>query len=132
MPVTDSIADMLTRVRNANRARHDQVLVLASRLNLELAKILKAEGYIQKYDLVDDKRQGQIKVVLKYGANKEPAIVGLKRVSRPGLRVYVGGKDLPRVRGGLGVAVLSTSRGVMTDREARRQRLGGEVLCHVW
>lgn len=132
MPVTDQIADMLTRLRNAILARHDHVLVPASRLKLELAKILKAQGYIQKYDLVDDKRQGQIRIHLRYSGGRTPVITGLRRVSRPGVRVYVDARHLPRVMGGLGVAVLSTSQGVLTDREARRRGIGGEVLCHVW
>ena len=132
MPVTDQVADMLTRIRNANLARHDHVLIPTSKLKLEVAKILKAQGYIQKYDLVDDKRQGQIRIHLRYGSSGKPVITGIRRVSRPGLRVYVDSKAIPRVLGGLGVAVLSTSRGVLTDREARRRRVGGEVLCYVW
>lgn len=113
-------------------ARHEHVLVPASKLKLEIAKVLKAQGYIQKYDLVDDKRHGQIRIHLRYGADGEPVITGLRRVSKPGLRVYVDSKRLPRVMGGLGVAVLSTSNGVLTDREARRRRVGGEVVCYVW
>jgi small subunit ribosomal protein S8 len=132
MPVTDQVSDMLTRLRNANLAHHDHVLVPASRLKLELAKILKAQGYIQKYDLIDDKRQGQIRIHLRYTPAREPVITGLRRVSKPGMRVYVDARKLPRVMGGLGVAVLSTSQGVVTDREARRRGIGGEVLCHVW
>ena len=132
MVVTDPIADMLTRIRNAALVRHEHTLVPASKLKLEIAKVLKAQGYIQKYDLVDDKRQGQIRVYLRYGENGKPIITGLKRVSRPGLRVYVDSGKIPRVLGGLGVAVLSTSRGVLTDRDARRRKVGGEVLCYVW
>lgn len=132
MPVTDQISDMLTRLRNAILARHDHVLVPASKLKLELAKILKAQGYIQKYDLVDDKRQGQLRIHLRYSPSRAPVITGLRRISRPGMRVYVDAKHLPRVMGGLGIAVLSTSQGVLTDREARRRSIGGEVLCHVW
>lgn len=132
MPVTDQVSDMLTRVRNANLARHDHVLIPASRLKLELAKILKSQGYIQKYDLLDDKRQGQIRIHLRYAASRTPVITGLRRISRPGVRVYVDAKHMPRVMGGLGVAVLSTSQGVVTDREARRRGIGGEVLCYVW
>jgi len=132
MAVTDPVADMLTRIRNANLARHDHVAVPASKLKLEIAKVFKAQGYIQKYDLVDDKRHGQIRMHLRYGASGKPVITGIRRVSRPGLRVYVDSKGIPRVLGGLGVAVLSTSRGVLTDREARRRRVGGEVLCYVW
>lgn len=132
MAVTDPIADMLTRIRNANLAHHEHVLVPASKLKLEVAKVLKAQGFIQKYDLVDDKRQGQLRIHLRYQEDREPVISGLRRVSKPGLRVYVDADHIPRVMGGLGVAVLSTSRGVFTDREARRRRVGGEVLCYVW
>jgi small subunit ribosomal protein S8 len=123
---------MLTRIRNAHLARHEHATIPASRLKLELAKVLKAQGYIQKYDLVDDKRHGQIRVHLRYGPGGTPVISGLRRISKPGLRVYVDARDLPRVQGGLGVAVLSTSQGVLTDREARRRHVGGEVLCYVW
>ena len=132
MAVTDQVADMLTRMRNANLARQDHVLIPASKLKLELAKVLKAQGFIQKYDLVDDKRQGQIRIHLRYMPNRERVITGLRRISRPGVRVYVDATHIPRVMGGLGIAVLSTSRGVVTDREARRRRVGGEVLCYVW
>lgn len=132
MAVTDQIADMLTRIRNANQVRQEHVLIPASKLKLELAKVLKAQGYIQKYDLVDDKRQGQIRIHLRYSPSRERVIQGLKRVSKPGVRVYVDAEHVPRVMGGLGVAVMSTSQGVLTDREARRRRVGGEVLCHVW
>jgi len=133
MPVTDQIADMLTRIRNAGQARHDHVLVPGSRMKLELARLLKAEGYIQKYENVEEKPgQPQIKITLKYTARREPIISGLSRVSKPGVRVYVATKEVPRVQDGLGVAILTTSKGVMTDREARRQGVGGEVLCYVW
>jgi small subunit ribosomal protein S8 len=132
MLVTDPIADMLTRMRNAHLARHEHVTIPGSKLKLELAKVLKAQGYIQKYDLVDDKGRGHIRVHLRYHSDGEPIITGLKRISRPGLRVYVDSKHIPRVLGGLGVAVLSTSHGVLTDRDARRRRVGGEVLCYVW
>jgi len=132
MATTDQIADMLTRIRNASLAGHEHVLVPASRMKLEVAKILKAQGYIQKYDLVDDKRHGQIRLHLRYAPDRKPIITGLRRVSRPAARVYVGADSIPRVMGGLGIAILSTSRGVLTDREARRRRVGGEVLCHVW
>ena len=131
MPVTDQIADMLTRIRNANLAHHDHVLVPASKLKLEVAKILKAQGYVQKYDLIDDKRQGQIRIHLRY-VNRDPVLTGLRRISRPGVRIYVNSEKLPRVQGGLGIAILSTSQGVLTDREARRRKIGGEVLCYVW
>jgi small subunit ribosomal protein S8 len=132
MAVTDQIADMLTRIRNANLARQDHVLIPASKLKLEVAKVLKAQGYVQKYDLIDDKRQGQIRIHLRYTPGRERVVTGLRRVSRPGMRVYVDAHHIPRVMGGLGVAVLSTSQGVLTDREARRRRVGGEVLCYVW
>ncbi len=132
MAVTDPIADMLTRIRNANLARHEHVSIPASKLRLEISKVLKAQGYIQKYDLVDDKRQGQIRIHLRYGQGSDPVIAGIRRISRPGLRVYSDRERIPRVLGGLGVAVLSTSRGVMTDREARRRGVGGEVLFYVW
>jgi small subunit ribosomal protein S8 len=132
MPVTDQVSDMLTRIRNAALARRDHALIPASKLKLEVAKILKAQGYIQKYDLVDDKRHGQIRIHLRYVQNREPVIAGLRRISRPGMRVYVAKDRIPRVMGGLGVAVLSTSQGVLTDREARRRGIVGEVLCYVW
>ncbi len=132
MPVTDQVSDMLTRIRNAALARQDHALIPASKLKLEVAKILKAQGYIQKYDLVDDKRHGQIRIHLRYVQNREPVIAGLRRISRPGVRIYVDKDHIPRVMGGLGVAVLSTSQGVLTDREARRRGVGGEVLCYVW
>jgi small subunit ribosomal protein S8 len=132
MPITDPIADMLTRIRNANLIRQEHVLMPASKLKLEIAKVLKAQGYIQKYDLIDDKRHGQLRIHLRYARERERVISGLRRVSRPGMRIYVDAKQIPRVMGGLGIAVLSTSRGVLTDREARRRRIGGEVLCHIW
>jgi small subunit ribosomal protein S8 len=132
MSVTDPIADMLTRIRNANMTRKDHVLVPASRLKLEVAKVLKAQGYIQKYDLIDDKRCGQLRIHLRYARERDRVITGLRRISRPGMRVYVNSKQIPRVLGGLGIAVLSTSDGVLTDREARRRRIGGEILCYVW
>lgn len=132
MSVTDPIADMLTRIRNANMTRKDHVLVPASKLKLEVAKVLKAQGYIQKYDLIDDKRHGQLRIHLRYARERDRVITGLRRISRPGMRVYVNSKQIPRVLGGLGIAVLSTSDGVLTDREARRRRIGGEILCYVW
>ncbi len=132
MAVTDQIADMLTRIRNAAMAGHDRVLVPASKIKLEIAKILKAQGYIQKYDLVDDKPQGKIRLHLRYTPEGKPVISGLRRVSRPGVRTYVAADEIPRVMGGLGIAILSTSRGVLTGREARRRRVGGEVLCYIW
>ena len=133
MAVTDTVADLLTRVRNASQARLEQVLIPGSRLNIELTKILKSEGYIQKYDVSDDKKQGVIRIGLKYvGPRRDPIIQGLRRVSKPGLRVYVGSREIRRVQGGLGIAILSTSQGVMTDHQARRRGVGGELLCEVW
>jgi small subunit ribosomal protein S8 len=129
--VTDPIADMLTRIRNGLLARHPQITVPASRMKLEIAKILKAEGFITDFQM-DKDRPELIRIQLRYGERKEGIITGLRRISRPGLRIYARRAELPRVRGGLGVAILSTSRGVMTDREARRAGIGGEVLCFVW
>lgn len=129
--MTDPIADMLTRIRNANQAKHPQVEMPASRLKLEILNVLKDEGYISEYERIEDGKQGVIKVTLKYN-NKDRAIKGLKRISKPGLRVYAKSEELPRVLNGLGIAVISTSKGVMTDREARRQNLGGEVIAYVW
>lgn len=130
--ITDPIADMLTRVRNANTARHDRVEVPASKLKIEIARILKEEGFIADWHLIERGPQGVLRITLRYGPRKEAILSGMRRVSRPGLRWYSGRRELPRVRGGLGVAILSTSRGVMTDREARRLGVGGEVLCYVW
>jgi len=132
MAHTDPIADMLTRIRNACRARHEQVQIPASRLKLEIAKILRAEGYIEKYEARDDRRQGVLVLTLKYGQDREPAIAGLRRASKPGRRLYVGARRVPRVLGGLGTTVLSTPAGPMTGHEARRRRVGGEVLFYVW
>ena len=129
--VTDPIADMLTRIRNGLLARHPQITVPASRMKLEIAKILKAEGFITDFQM-DKDRPELIRIQLRYGERKEGIITGLRRISRPGLRIFARRAELPRVRGGLGVAILSTSRGVMTDREARRAGIGGEVLCFVW
>ncbi len=132
MSVTDPIADLLTRIRNANLAYHEIVEIPASRLKLEIVKILQAEGFIRSYDFLEDNKQGIIRIRMKYGPRKERIITNLKRVSKPGLRVYTKAKDVPRVLRGLGIAIVTTSQGVMTDREARRQGLGGEVLCYVW
>jgi len=131
MAVTDSIADMLTRIRNAIMANHDSVLVPSSRTKLSITKILKEEGFIGQYEVLKGKPQSMIKIQLKY-TDSRPAILGLERVSKPGLRIYVGQREVPRVYGGLGIAVLSTSKGIMTGQEAWRQRLGGELLCYVW
>ena len=132
MVVTDTIADMLTRIRNANQMRYQEVSVPASNLKVSLAKILKDEGFIEDYKVVNDNVQGTIELTLKYGQNKERVITGLKRISKPGLRVYAKASEVPKVLNGLGIAVISTSRGVMTDKEARKQNLGGEVLCYIW
>ena len=132
MVVTDTIADMLTRIRNANQMRYQEVSVPASNLKCELAKILKDEGFIEDYKVLKDDVQGTIQLTLKYGQNKERVITGLKRISKPGLRVYAKSEDIPKVLNGLGIAIISTSRGVMTDKEARKQNLGGEVLAYIW
>ncbi|HKX18083.1 MAG TPA: 30S ribosomal protein S8 [bacterium] len=129
--ITDPIADMLTRIRNAMTARHDTVSLPTSRMKLEIAKILKNEGFIADFEL-DKKAPQQLRLQLRYGERKTGVITGLRRISRPGLRIYRGRTAIPRVRGGLGVAILSTSRGVMTDRDARRAGVGGEVLCFIW
>ena len=132
--MTDPVADMLTRIRNANTAMHDEVAMPSSKLKVSLAGMLEKEGYIGGYDVADNvgKPGKTLTIRMKYSPNRERVISGLKRVSKPGLRVYSGSKDIPRVVGGLGVAVVSTSKGLMSDREARRRRLGGEVLCYVW
>ena len=132
MHITDPIADMLTRIRNASSAKHDTVDVPASNLKKAIAQILLDEGYIKAYELVNDGVQGSIKITLKYTANKEKAITGLRRVSKPGLRVYAGADELPRVLKGLGVAIISTSKGIMTDKKARAEHIGGEVLAFIW
>ena len=133
MTMSDPIADMLTRIRNANTAKHDTVDVPASKMKIAIANILLDEGYIAKYDLVEDGHFQTIHITLKYGADKnEKVISGLKRISKPGLRVYAGTEDLPKVLGGLGTAIISTNKGVVTDKEARKLGVGGEVLCFVW
>ena len=132
MVMTDPIADMLTRIRNANVVRAKLVEVPCSRLKRELAAIFRDEGYLNDCEYVDDGKQGIIRLHLKYGPERERVISGLKRISKPGLRVYAGKDEVPRVLGGLGIAVLSTSRGLMTDRKARKEGVGGEVLCYVW
>lgn len=129
--MTDPIADMLTRIRNALVAKHDEVEIPASNMKKEIAKILLNEGYIKGYELTGDNGE-TIKVTLKYGPKGERVIVGLKRISKPGLRVYAGSEELPKVLGGLGIAIISTPKGVMTDKKARKQRHGGEVLAYVW
>ncbi|PWI58630.1 30S ribosomal protein S8 [Sulfoacidibacillus thermotolerans] len=132
MVMTDPIADMLTRIRNGNMVGHEKVDIPGSRIKRAIADILKAEGYIRDAEFIRDNKQGTIRVHLKYGPNNERVITGLKRISKPGLRVYAGSEELPRVLGGLGIAIVSTSRGIMTDREARKNKVGGEVLCYVW
>lgn len=132
MLMNDPIADMLTRIRNAQVARHEQVLMPASNIKKAIAKILLDEGYIKSVDFIDDGLQGQIKITIKYAQGKQPVIKGLKRISKPGLRVYAKSEELPRVLGGLGIAIVSTSKGVMSDKEARKAGIGGEVLAYVW
>ena len=132
MHITDPIADMLTRIRNANNAKHDTVDVPASNMKKSIAQILLDEGYIKNFQLIDDGTQGVIRISLKYGAGKEKVISGLRRVSKPGLRVYAGADELPKVLRGLGIAIVSTSKGVMTDKKAREAHVGGEVLAFIW
>lgn len=132
MMITDPIADMLTRIRNANTVRHTNVDIPASNVKKRLAEILLDEGFIKSFDLIDDNKQGIIRVELKYGENKERVISGLKRISKPGLRVYAKKNEIPRVLGGLGMAIISTSNGIITDKEARKTGVGGEVICYVW
>ena len=130
--VTDTIADMLTRIRNANSMGYEEVTVPASKLKVELARILKEEGFIKEYKVVSENVGKNILLTLKYGNKKERVITGLKRISKPGLRVYVKSDEVPKVLNGLGIAIISTSKGIMTDKEARKQNLGGEVLAYVW
>jgi len=132
MSVTDPISDMLTRIRNAMMVSHDSVLIPASRMKLSITKILKEEGFVSGYEVLRGRPQRMIKVYLRYDDKKQPLVSGLKRVSKPGLRVYVQSREIPRVYGGLGISILSTSRGVMTGQAAWRQRVGGELLCYVW
>ncbi len=130
--MTDPIADMLTRIRNAIMVNHEQVELPGSRLKRAVAQILKEEGFIRDFEWIDDGKQGVIKVYLKYGPNRTKVITGLKRISKPGLRVYVKSDAVPKVLGGLGLAILSTSKGIMTDKTARKEKVGGEVLCYIW
>lgn len=130
--MTDPIADFLTRIRNANMVYHEKVEAPASRMKRAIAEILKEEGFIKDYEYVEDGKQGVLRLYLKYGPEKKRVITGIKRISKPGLRVYARKDNVPRVLGGLGIAILSTSRGVMTDKKARRLGLGGEVICYVW
>lgn len=132
MSMSDPIADFLTRIRNAGMVYHDKVEVPASRTKREIAELLKAEGYIKDVEYIADDKQGVIRMYLKYGPNRERVITGLKRISRPGLRVYAKKDELPKVLGGLGIAVISTSKGIMTDKKARKEGLGGEVISYIW
>ena len=132
MQITDPVADMLTRIRNANSAKHDTVDVPASNLKKAIAQILLDEGYIKSFELVDNGNQGVIHITLKYLAKKQQVITGLRRVSKPGLRIYTNVEDMPRVMKGLGIAILSTSKGIMTDKQARANNVGGEVLAYIW
>jgi len=132
MVVNDPIADMLTRIRNAQIAKHDVVVLPASNTKKAIAKILLAEGYVKSVDFIDEAPQGSIKITLKYVNGKQPVIAGLKRISKPGLRVYARHEELPKVLGGLGIAIISTSKGLMTDKEARKEMIGGEVLAYLW
>ena len=130
--VTDPVADLLTRIRNGSLAEHEKVDIPSSKLKVRLAEILKEEGFIKNFRLIEDKRQGVLRVYLKYGPGQERVISGLRRVSKPGKRLYVGADRIPTVLGGMGVAILSTPRGVLTDRESRKAKVGGEGLCYVW
>ena len=132
MQITDSIADMLTRIRNASSAKHDSVKVPASNMKKAIAQILVDEGYVKSFKVEDDGKQGMIEIVLKYGPNKTSAITGLRRVSKPGLRIYTNVEDMPKVMKGLGIAILSTPKGILTDKDARQANVGGEVLAFVW
>lgn len=132
MQTTDAIADMLTRIRNANNAKHETVDIPASNIKKEIAKILREEGYIRNYEIIEDGKQGIIRISLKYSANKKNIISGIKRISKPGLRVYANKDEIPKVLGGLGIAIISTSRGIMTDNSARTMGVGGEVLAFIW
>lgn len=132
MVMTDPIADFLTRIRNANSAMHQKVEIPSSKMKVAMAEILEEEGFIRSFEVTEDNKQGILTVVLKYGPQKERVITGMKRISKPGLKVYCKKDEVPKVLGGLGIAIISTSKGIMTDKEARNQGLGGEVLCYVW
>lgn len=132
MTMTDPIADMLTRIRNANMVKHETVDVPASNMKKELARILLEEGFIRGYDVIEDGKQGIIRIQLKYGQVGERVITGLKRISKPGMRVYAAKEELPKVLNGLGISIISTSKGILTDRQARKEGVGGEVICYVW
>ena len=132
MHITDPIADMLTRIRNANTVGHETVEIPASKMKKAIAEILKEEGYITDFDVIEDDKQGMIKVTMKYGSNKERVISGIKKISKPGLKVYAKANEVPKVLGGLGIAIISTSKGIVSDKEARKLGVGGEVICYVW
>ena len=132
MQITDSIADMLTRIRNANSAKHDTVQIPASNIKKAISQILVDEGYIKSFKVIEDGKQGVIEIALKYGPNKSQVITGLRRVSKPGLRIYSNCEDMPKVQNGLGIVILSTSKGIMTDKDARKANVGGEVLAYIW
>lgn len=132
MTMTDPIADMLTRIRNANMVKHEKLELPSSKMKQEIADILKREGFVKDYEVIEDNKQGVLRIFLKYGPNEEKVITGIKRISKPGLRVYAKANEVPRVLNGLGIAVVSTSKGVLSDREARAQAVGGEVLAYVW
>lgn len=132
MVMTDPIADMLTRIRNANMVRHESIELPASKIKREIAEILKREGFVRDVEFIEDNKQGILRIFLKYGPNDEKVITGLKRISKPGLRVYAKATEIPRVLRGLGIAILSTSKGILTDREARQYHVGGEVIAYIW
>ena len=132
MQITDTIADLLTRIRNANTAKHATVDVPASRVKKDITQILVDEGYVKSFQLIEDGKQGVIRMTLKYGDNKSPVITGLRRVSKPGLRIYSSCADMPKVRKGLGIAIVSTSKGIVTDKKARELNVGGEILAYIW
>ncbi len=132
MQITDTIADLLTRIRNASSAKHDTVDIPLSKMKKSITQILLDEGYIKKFTVIEDGKQGIIRITLKYGEGKTPIITGLRRVSKPGLRIYTNVEDMPKVMKGLGIAIISTSKGVMTDRQARKENVGGEVLAFIW
>ncbi|RKQ32332.1 30S ribosomal protein S8 [Oceanobacillus halophilus] len=132
MTMTDPIADMLTRIRNANMVKHEKLELPASKMKQEIADILKREGFVKDYEVIEDNKQGVLRIFLKYGPNEEKIITGIKRISKPGLRVYAKANEVPRVLNGLGIAIVSTSKGVLSDKEARSQAVGGEVMAYVW
>jgi len=130
--MTDPIADMLTRIRNANMVKHEKLELPSSKIKAEIADVLKREGFVKDYEVIEDNKQGVLRIFLKYGQNEEKVITGIKRISKPGLRVYAKASEVPRVLNGLGIAIVSTSKGVLSDKEARSQAVGGEVLAYVW